>query len=196
MEASIAHNYVRNRAATRPIEQRGVDDFTPTVFIVDDDISVREALEALITDEGWESKSFASAEEFLAHRRSALPCCLVLDLALPGLSGLELQKQLTGRPDMPIIFMTGQADVATTVEAMKAGAVEFLTKPSNDVVLLRAIRMAIERSRAALRHDWQMQMLARCYSTLSPREREVLALVASGLPNKLVGASSVSGRPP
>jgi FixJ family two-component response regulator len=190
MEATVVHNVlgnVRDYSATGGISRGGIDDVTSTVFIVDGDLSERESLKRLIRTAGWEPESFASAEEFLSYPRSTLPCCLILDLALPGLSGLELQKQLAGRQDTPIIFITGHTDVLMTVQAMKAGAVEFLTKPVNDVALLIAIRTAVERSRAALRHDSEMRMLGKCYSTLTPREREVMALVVSGLLNKQVG---------
>jgi FixJ family two-component response regulator len=125
-------------------------DVTPIVFVVDDDISVRESLELLIKNAGWRPETFASAREFLSRPRVAVPCCLVLDVRIPGLNGLELQQQLSERTDMPIIFITGYGDVPMTVRAMKAGAVEFLTKPFNDDVLLNAIRAAIDRSRAAL----------------------------------------------
>jgi len=189
MEANVALNvfggvrdYVRSRAITRD-----GDDVRSAVVIIDGDVCVRESLERLIQTAGWEPESFASAEEFLSHPRSTLPCCLILDLTLPGLSGLELQKQLAGRHDMPIIFITSHTDVSMTVQAMKAGAVEFFTKPVNDVTLLPAIRTAIERSRTALRYDSEMRTLGQCYSTLTPREREVMALVVSGLLNKQVG---------
>jgi FixJ family two-component response regulator len=190
MEANVAHNVlgnVRDYSATGNITRGGIDDATSTVFIVDGDMSVRESLEGLIRTAGWEPESFASAEEFLSCPRSALPCCLILDLALPGLSGLELQKQLAGRQDMPIIFITSYTDVPMTVQAMKGGAVEFLTKPVNDAALLIAIRTAVARSCAAQRHDSEMRMLGKCYSTLTPRECEVMALVVSGLLNKQVG---------
>jgi FixJ family two-component response regulator len=160
---------------------------TPIVFIVDDDISVRESLELLIKSAGWQPETFVSAQEFLSRPNPTVPCCLVLDLTLPGLSGLELQKQLADRTDMPIIFITGHGDVPQTVEAMKAGAVEFLTKPFNDDVLLNAICGALERSRVAGHRDAEMQMLRDCYESLTPREREVMALVVSGLLNKQVG---------
>jgi FixJ family two-component response regulator len=159
----------------------------PIVFVVDDDISVRESLEQLIKIAGWRPETFASAQAFLARPRSAVPCCLVLDVTLPGLNGLELQQQLTERTAMPIIFITGYGDVPMTVRAMKAGAIEFLTKPFNDDVLLEAIRGAIERSRAAIRQESEMQALRGRYSALTPREREVMALVVSGLLNKQVG---------
>jgi FixJ family two-component response regulator len=161
---------------------------TPIVFIVDDDVSVRESLELLIRSEGWQPEMFASAQEFLVHPRALVPSCLVLDVSLPGLNGLELQKRVAvKRTDMPIIFITGYGDVPMTVQAMKAGAVEFLTKPFGDDVLLSAIRDAIERSRAALGHEAEIRALRDCYASLSRREREVMALVVSGLLNKQVG---------
>jgi FixJ family two-component response regulator len=160
----------------------------PIVFVVDDDISVRESLESLIRCAGWQPETFASAQEFLARPRVLAPSCLVLDVALPGLNGLDLQKRIAAdRIDMPIIFITGYGDVPMTVQAMKAGAVEFLTKPFNDDVLLSAIRHAIERSNTALRHEAEMRVLRDCYASLSRREREVMALVVSGLLNKQVG---------
>jgi FixJ family two-component response regulator len=161
---------------------------TPIVFVVDDDISVRESLELLIRSEGWQPETFESAQEFLAHPRALVPSCLVLDFSLPGLNGLELQKRVAvERTDMPIIFITGFGDVPMTVQAMKAGAVEFLTKPFGDNVLLSAIRHALDRSQSALGHEAEMQVLRDCYASLTPREREVMALVASGLLNKQVG---------
>jgi FixJ family two-component response regulator len=160
---------------------------TPIVFVVDDDISVRESLELLIRCEGWEPETFASAEEFLSRPRVLAPSCLVLDVTLPDLSGLDLQKRVAvDRIDMPIIFITGYGDVPMTVQAMKAGAVEFLTKPFGDDVLLSAIRNAIERSYAALRHEAEIRALRDYHASLSPREREVMALVVSGLLNKQV----------
>jgi FixJ family two-component response regulator len=161
---------------------------TPIVFVVDDDISVRESLDLLIRTAGWQAETFPSAQEFLLRPRPAVPCCLVLDVTLPGLSGLDLQKQLVERTDMPIIFITGHGDVPMSVQAMKAGAVEFLTKPFKDDVLLDAIQVALDRSRAALRLQSEMQALMKCYQSLTPREREVMALVVSGLLNKQVGA--------
>ena len=161
---------------------------TPIVFVVDDDISVRESLELLIRSEGWQPETFESAQEFLAHPRALVPSCLVLDVSLPGLNGLELQKRVAvERIDMPIIFITGYGDVPMTVQAMKAGAVEFLTKPFGDNVLLSAIRNAIERSKTALGHKAEIQSLRDRYELLTRREREVMALVASGLLNKQVG---------
>src|ERR1700688_1635825 len=161
---------------------------TPIVFVVDDDISVRESLELLIRSEGWEPETFALAQEFLARPRASVRSCLVLDVSLPGLNGLELQKRVAiERTDVPIIFITGYGDVPMTVQAMKAGAVEFLTKPFSDDVLLSAIRNAIERSKTALGHEAEMQALRDRYESLTRREREVMALVASGLLNKQVG---------
>ena len=159
----------------------------PIVFVVDDDISVRESLDLLIKTAGWQPETFVSAQEFLSHPRATVPCCLVLDVTLPGLNGLELQKQLGTRTDMPIIFITGHGDVPMTVQAMKAGAVEFLTKPFSNDVLLNAIGSAIERSRAALELDHEMRAVRNCYASLTPREREVMSLVVSGLLNKQIG---------
>jgi FixJ family two-component response regulator len=161
---------------------------TPIVFIVDDDVSVRESLELFIRNEGWKPQTFASAQEFLDRPRAFVPSCLLLDISLPGLNGLELQKRVAAeRTDMPIIFITGHGDVPRTVQAMKAGAVEFLTKPLNDEVLLAAVRQALERSRLALAQDAEMQELRNRYASLTPREQQVLALVVSGLLNKQVG---------
>ena len=162
-------------------------DLTSIVFVVDDDVSVRESLELLLRTAGWHPEMFTSAQEFLSRPRRTVPCCLVLDVSLPGLSGLDLQKQLAERTDMPIIFITGHGDVPMSVQAMKAGAVEFLTKPFKDDMLLDAIRGAVERSRAALRLNSEMRALRMCYESLTPREREVMALVVSGLLNKQVG---------
>ena len=158
------------------------------MFVVDDNISVRESLELLIRSEGWVPETFASAQEFLAHPRMLVPSCLVLDVSLPGLNGLDLQKRVAvERIDMPIIFITGHGNVPMTVQAMKAGAVEFLTKPFSDDVLLSAIRNAIERSETALGHEAEMRALRDRYASLTRREREVMALVTSGLLNKQVG---------
>jgi FixJ family two-component response regulator len=161
---------------------------TPIVFVVDDDVSVRESLELLISGAGWQPETFASAQEFLARPRVLAPSCLVLDVALPDLNGLDLQKRVAAnRIDMPIIFITGYGDVPMTVQAMKAGAAEFLTKPFGDDVLLSAIKHAIERSHAALRHEAEIQELRDRHASLTRREREVMALVVSGLLNKQVG---------
>jgi len=149
---------------------------------------VRESLELLILAAGWQPETFASAEEFLERSRIDRPSCLVLDMTLPNLNGLELQKRIIARADMPIIFITGYGDVPTTVQAMKAGAVEFLTKPFGDDVLLNAIRQAIERSRAALAHEVKLRALRACYASLTPRERQTMALVVTGLLNKQIAA--------
>jgi FixJ family two-component response regulator len=161
----------------------------PIVFVVYDDESVRASLDVLIEAAGWQAETFASAQEFLCRPRAVVPSCLILDIALPDLSGLDLQKRMAvERPDMPIIFFTACGDVYTSVQAMKAGALEFLTKPyGDDSVLLDAIRHAIERSRRVLVHESKMQALRESYASLTPREREVMGLVASGLLNKQVG---------
>ncbi len=165
-----------------------MSQFSPIVFVVDDDISVRESLELLIQHEGWQVETFKSAQEFLDRPRAFVPSCLILDISMPGLNGLELQKRVAAeRPDMPIIFITGYGDVPMTVQAMKAGAVEFLTKPISDVALLPAIRSAIVRSTALVGRDAEIRGLKLRYDSLTSREREVFALVVSGLPNKQVG---------
>jgi FixJ family two-component response regulator len=162
---------------------------TPTVFVVDDDISVRESLESLIRCAGWEPETFASGQEFLAQPRRFAPSCLVLDMTLPDLNGLELQRRIGAeRVDLPIIFITGYSDVPTTVKAMKGGAVEFLTKPVNDALLLSAIETAIERSNTMLILQSEVRTLRQRYDLLSPREREVMALVVTGHLNKQIGA--------
>jgi FixJ family two-component response regulator len=159
----------------------------PIVFVVDDDVSVRESLELLIDNEGWQPKTFSSAQEFLDAPRAVVPNCLLLDISLPGLNGLELQKRVAvERTDMPIIFITGHGDVSKTVQAMKAGAVEFLTKPFHDDILLAAIQQALEQSRVALAQESEMREFRNRYASLTPREREVMALVVSGLLNKQV----------
>ena len=166
----------------------GGSSVTPIVFVVDDDVSVRESLELLIQSAGWLPETFASAAAFLTRPRVDVPSCLVLDVSLPDLNGLELQKRVAGdRSDMPIIFITGYGDVPMTVRAMKAGAVEFLTKPFNDDALLSAIAAAIERSSSALGHEEEMREVRERYASLSRREREVMALVVSGNLNKQVG---------
>jgi FixJ family two-component response regulator len=159
------------------------------VFVVDDDISVRESLELLIRCAGWKVELFASAHDFLARPRALAPSCLVLDVSLPDLNGLDLQKRIAAdRIEMPIIFITGHGDVPMTVQAMKAGAVEFLTKPFGDEVLLSSIRDALERSRTALGHEAKMRAIRDGYGSLSRREQQVMDLVVSGLLNKQVGA--------
>jgi FixJ family two-component response regulator len=160
----------------------------PIVFVVDDDSSVRGYLELLIRMSGWQPETFGSAREFLARPRPLALSCLVLDVALPDLSGLEVQKRLAvDQPELPIVFITGHGDVSMSVQAMKAGASEFLTKPFEDDVLLNAIRQALDRSRRTLEHVARMASLRESYASLTPREREVMMLVASGLLNKQVG---------
>jgi FixJ family two-component response regulator len=156
------------------------------VCVVDDDVSVRESLEMLILSAGWRPETFASAEEFLERSPINGPSCLVLDVSLPNLSGLDLQKRIVDRAGMPIIFITGYGDVPTTVQAMKAGAVEFLTKPFGDGVLQSAIEHAIERSRVALDAQAKLQLLRDCHASLTPREQEIMALVVSGRLNKQI----------
>ena len=159
----------------------------PIVFVVDDDVSVRESLELLIKFAGWQPETFASAREFLARPRTVTPNCLVLDVSLPDLNGLELQKLIAAeRNDMPIIFITGHGDVPMTVQAMKGGAVEFLIKPFDDEVLLEAIRHAIKRSAAVLNDEAELTALRSSYESLTPREREVMRLVVAGLLNKQI----------
>ena len=162
---------------------------TAIVFVVDDDVSVRESLELLIRTVGWTPQTFASAREFLAHPRVSVPSCLVLDVSLPDLGGLDLQQQIAADGvDLPIIFITGHGNIPMTVRAMKAGAVEFLTKPFADDVLLEGIRQALERSDAALKDEGHLQILRDRYASLTRREREVMLLVVSGLLNKQVGS--------
>ena len=174
-------NRTRFQASSAP-------DTTPIVFVVDDDISVRESLELLIQVSGWRAETFASAREFLARPRASVPSCVILDLALPDGSGLDLQQRVAvDRSEMPIIFITGYGDVSQSVRAMKAGALEFLTKPFREDVLVSAIRHALERSRRTLEHDAKMKALRQSYESLTPREREVMVLVVSGFLNKQVG---------
>src|SRR4051812_25615597 len=170
------------------VETKVMVDVAPIVYVVDDDVSVREALEALIREAGWQPKIFESAQEFLRQPRVTAPSCLILDVSLPDLNGLDLQEQVADdRKDTPIIFITGYGDVPMTVRAMKAGAVEFLTKPFGDEVLLDAIRAALARSVEALGSAADIQALQSRYAALSHREREVMALVVTGLMNKQVG---------
>ncbi len=179
----ISANALDHELSSSPISHA-----TPIVFVVDDDVSVRKSLELLIDSAGWKPETFASAQEFLSSPRVLAASCLVLDVSLPDLNGLELQKRIAGdRSDMPIIFISGYGDVPMTVQAMKAGAVEFLTKPFSDDVLLTAIEHALERSSTALANEAQTRALRDCHESLSPREREVMALVVSGLLNKQVG---------
>ena len=175
-------------SAARAAAEESVTSAVPVVFVVDDDISVRESLELLIRNAGWQADIFSSAQAFLCRPRVFAPSCLILDVNLPDLSGLDLQKRLAAdRLDMPIIFITGYGDVPMTVQAMKAGAVEFLTKPFADEVLLEAIRHALERSGAALGEEAQVRTLQARYRSLTGREREVMKLVVRGRLNKVVG---------
>jgi FixJ family two-component response regulator len=179
---SLAHASVCGIAAPPTGRQ------TPIVFVVDDDASVPDSLELLIRSEGWQPEVFASAQEFLDHAKGTVPCCLVLNISLPGLRGLELQRRVAfEKRYMPVIFIAADADVPTTVQAMKAGAVEFLTKPFKEATLSEAIKEALERSRRALGHEAELQPLRDRYASLTPRERQVLTLVVSGLLNKQVG---------
>jgi FixJ family two-component response regulator len=165
-----------------------VSNVTPVVFVVDDDVSVRESVKALIETAGWRTMTFATAADFLNSRRDTRPGCLVLDVSLPGLSGLDLQQQLGGRRDLPIIFITGYGDIPMSVQAMKAGAVEFLTKPFSDDVLISAIGRAIESSSTALARMSDRERLERAYTSLSLRERQVMTRVVAGRMNKQVGS--------
>lgn len=176
-------------AAIHASRLSSVSHTAPTVFVVDDDVSVRESLESLIASAGWHAETFASAREFLSHPRVLGPNCLVLDVSLPDINGLDLQERVAGdRVEMPIIFITAYGDVPMTVRAMKAGALEFLMKPFCDDVLLGAIREALKCSRAAIGREAETQVLRDRYASLSGREREVMRLVASGLLNKQIGA--------
>jgi FixJ family two-component response regulator len=164
-------------------------DSDPIVFVVDDDASVRDAVQRLIASVGLRVQTFGSTGEFLGSKRPEAPACLVLDVRLPGTSGLELQRELAeANVHIPIIFITGHADVPMTVRAMKAGAVEFLTKPFRGQELLDAIQEAIAKDRVAWNERAQMADLRSRYDSLTPREKEVLKLVASGLLNKQIGA--------
>jgi FixJ family two-component response regulator len=177
-----------SRAADRGVVASPMSDASSIVFIVDDDISVRESLELLIASEGWKPETFETAQAFLDRPRMHVPSCLVLDLSLPGLNGLELQKRVAvERTDMPIIFITGYGDIPQTVQAMKAGAVEFLTKPLKNDVLVSAIRNSLKRSRLALAQRAEIRELRARRDSLTSREQQVMALVVSGLLNKQVG---------
>ncbi len=159
----------------------------PTVVVVDDDISVRESLELLIKNEGWHPALFESAQEFLAQLPSVVPSCLILDVNLPDLSGLDIQQRISDeKSSTPIIFITGYGDIPTSVRAMKAGAAEFLTKPFDDAILIVAIRDAVIRSQANLKQEGVQRQLQERFASLSKREREVMNLVVKGLMNKQV----------
>src|SRR5262252_5913518 len=178
---SLAHVFGQD------LYQQCVSNCAPIVFAVDKDISVRDSLDLLICAEGWQAETFESAQEFLARPRPLVPSCLVLDVSLPGLNALDLQTRIAvERPEVPIIFISGRGDIRTTVEAMKAGAVDFLVKPVRNDVLLGSIRESLERSRVALDREVSLRDLRDCYASLTPRERQVMALVVSGLLNKQV----------
>src|SRR5262252_3262896 len=169
------------------LSQHRASNCAPIVFVVDNDISVRESLDQLICAQGWQAETFESVEEFLARPRPLVPSCLVLDVSLPGLNALDLQKRIAvERSEVPIIFISGRGDIRTTVEAMKAGAVDFLVKPLSNDALLRSIRESLERSGAAVDREIALRDLRGCYALLTPRERQVMALVVSGLLNKQV----------
>jgi FixJ family two-component response regulator len=160
----------------------------PTVVVVDDDISVRESLELLIRNEGWQPALFESAQEFLAQLPTVVPSCLILDVNLPDLSGLDIQQRISDeKSSTPIIFITGYGDIPTSVRAMKAGAAEFLTKPIDDEILIGAIREAVLRSQANLKQEGAQRQLQERFASLTKREREVMNLVVKGLMNKQVG---------
>jgi FixJ family two-component response regulator len=180
VDAGIAvHHGIRSSATS---------EGAPIIFVVDDEVSVRKSLTLLIRNAGWQSEVFKSGQEFLCRRRILVPTCLVLDVAPPGLNGFDLQQRLAADwKHMPIIFVTDHGDVAMTVRAMKAGAFDFLAKPFSDDALLHAVREAIELSRILLDHEMQIRACRDCYASLSRREREVMALVVSGLMNKQVG---------
>lgn len=161
----------------------------PIVFVVDDDESVRESLKLLVESAGWQAQTYSSAQAFLARPPALGPSCLLLDLILPDLNGCDLQSLLADKTDMPVIFISGHADVRTTVRAMKGGAVDFFIKPVNCEAVLSAIRNALDRSRASLGQAADERALQENYASLSAREREVMVLVASGLLNKQVGSA-------
>ncbi len=172
---------------TAPISRRASDD-TAIVFVVDDDVSVRDTLELLIQESGWQAETFGAAQEFLAYPHVSVPSCVILDVTLPDLNGLDLQKRVAvERPDMPVIVVTEHADIPMSVRAMKAGAIEFLIKPVRESELIGAIRQALERSSHAVEREAKLKALRASYASLTPREREVMLLVASGLLNKQVG---------
>lgn len=160
---------------------------TPIVFVVDDDVSVRESLQLLIVSAGWRAETYGSAQNFLARSRVHVQSCLLLDVSLPDIDGLELQTRVADRTEMPIIFISGHGDVPMTVRAMKGGATEFLTKPLSGDVLLPAIRAALDLSRVILERDADMLTLRENHASLSRRERQVMRLVVSGMLNKQVG---------
>ena len=165
-----------------------IPNFTPIVFVVDEDVSVRASLEVLILSAGWQPETFASVQEFLAQPRPIVPSCLILALSLPDPTGVELQKRIAReRAEVPIIVISDHDDIPSTVEVMKAGAVDFLEKPLSHNVLLAAIRQSLERGRVVLDRETRLRDLRNCYASLTPRERQVMALVVAGLSNKQVG---------
>jgi FixJ family two-component response regulator len=165
-----------------------IPNFTPIVFVVDEDVSVRASLEVLILSSGWQPETFASVQEFLAQPRPIVPSCLILALSLPDPTGVELQKRIAReRAEVPIIVISDHGDIPSTVEVMKAGAVDFLEKPLSHNVLLAAIRQSLERGRVVLDRETRLRDLRNCYASLTPRERQVMALVVAGLLNKQVG---------
>ena len=167
-----------------------MSDTKPVVYVVDDDVSVRESVQAMVAEAGFKPEAFASAEEFLRHTRQPLPGCLILDVSLPDLNGLELQRAMgTGQTALPIVFITGHGDIPMTVQAMKAGAIEFLTKPFSPEALLAAICSAVERSRTFLAEQLALKALKVRQESLSRRERDVMSLVIRGQLNKQVGAA-------
>jgi FixJ family two-component response regulator len=188
MDMSIALAQAPRMTLKSSAKQTAQADIAPVVFVVDDDVSVRESLEALIGNAGYRPEVFDTAEAFLAHPRRQLIGCLVLDVSLPDLNGLELQQRLTSQDMLPIIFITGYGNIPMTVRAMKAGAVEFLTKPYGPEVMLGAIATAVERSRATLQERASFQDLRDRFGSLTPRERQVMEHVVRGLLNKQVGA--------
>ncbi len=180
---------VSQNTGVRPSALSSLSSRTPVVFVIDDDVSVRQSLELLIQSADWQAETFASATDFLATSRPACPSCLVLDVQLPDMNGLDLQQKIVADGgSMPIIFITGYGDVPMTVRAMKCGAVEFLAKPFRNDVLLGAVEQALERSRAALEYEEKMRTLRERHASLTPREREVMALVVLGRLNKQVAA--------
>ena len=176
------------QALVHQLGLQSIPNFTPIVFVVDEDISVRASLESLIRSQGWQSETFASVQEFLVHPRPPVPNCLILAISHPDINVLEVQRQIAReRVEMPVIVISSYEDIPTTVQAMKAGAVDFLVKPCSHAVLLAAIRESLERSHMAVDRETQLRGLRDRYSSLTPRERQVMALVVSGLLNKQVG---------
>jgi FixJ family two-component response regulator len=192
MNFILTESFLGHRMSSVPPVDRSLSSpipkSTPVVFVVDPDRAARESLELLIDCQGWHLKTFSSAEDFLSCPLELVPSCLLLEVSLPGLSGLELQKRVAReRPHIPIIFLSAKGDIPTAVEAMRAGAIEFLTKPFRDSELLSAVREGLERSSRVLPRAAERHALQSCYASLSPRERQVMALVSAGLLNKQTG---------